>query len=285
MKNFSKAWYDALATERFTQSWPDEFGPRLPVLPFITHPLPPEMREAFRSHGELHYFQPEESIIEGEVVKGLQIVESGLSARITATLEGQAGPGLMALAAPHRFATGNLNLATRRPQIGQYRAVSKVTTRRIAHIDAERLGWLSDPVQLRILLSIKESINLSDRMGLTISALLPAPMRFASILIAMAVYFGTVEEGPRGQRVRIPIPGRARHIATVVSVSDVTLEKLFADLRQNAGLERDEDFLIFDSAVLQPMHEWMRGTDGNESFYPRPERIEALLEMAASGGF
>ena len=101
----------------------------------------------------------------------------------------------------------------------------------------------------------------------------------------MAVYFGTVEEGPRGQRVRIPIPGRARHIATVVSVSDVTLEKLFADLRQNAGLERDEDFLIFDSAVLQPMHEWMRGTDGNESFYPRPERIEALLEMAASGGF
>ena len=266
MKNFSKAWYDALATERFTENWPDEFGPRLPVLPFITLPLPPEMREAFRTHGELHYFQPEESIIEGAVVKGLQLVESGLSARITATLEGQAGP------------------ATRRPQIGQYRAVSKVTTRRIAHLDAERLDWLTDPLNMRMLLSVKESINLSDRMALTISALLPAPMRFASLLIAMAVFFGTVEEGSGGQRVRIPIPGRARHIATVVSVSDVTLEKLIADVRQNAGLERDGDFWIFRSAALQPMHEWMRGTDGNESFYPRPERIEAFLEAAASGG-
>lgn len=284
MKNFSKAWYDALATERFTENWPDEFGPRLPVLPFITLPLPPEMREAFRTHGELHYFQPEESIIEGAVVKGLQLVESGLSARITATLEGQAGPGLMALAAPHRFATGNLNFATRRPQIGQYRAVSKVTTRRIAHLDAERLDWLTDPLNMRMLLSVKESINLSDRMALTISALLPTPMRFASLLIAMAVFFGTVEEGSGGQRVRIPIPGRARHIATVVSVSDVTLEKLIADMRQNAGLERDGDFWIFQSAALQPMHEWMRGTDGNESFYPRPERIEAFLEAAASGG-
>ena len=192
MKNFSKDWYDALATERFTDAWPDEFGPRIPVLPFVTIPLPPEMREAFRAHGELHYFQPEESIIEGAVVKGLQLVESGLSARITATLEGQAGPGLMALAAPHRFATGNLNFATRRPQIGQYRAVSKVTTRRIAHIDAERLDWLTDPVRMRMLLSVKESINLSDRMALTISALLPAPMRFASLLIAMAVFFGTI---------------------------------------------------------------------------------------------
>lgn len=268
MKNFSKAWYDALATERFTENWPDEFGPRLPVLPFITLPLPPEMREAFRTHGELHYFQPEESIIEGAVVKGLQLVESGLSARITATLEGQAGPGLMALAAPHRFATGNLNFATRR----------------IAHLDAERLDWLTDPLNMRMLLSVKESINLSDRMALTISALLPAPMRFASLLIAMAVFFGTVEEGSGGQRVRIPIPGRARHIATVVSVSDVTLEKLIADVRQNAGLERDGDFWIFRSAALQPMHEWMRGTDGNESFYPRPERIEAFLEAAASGG-
>ena len=218
------------------------------------------------------------------MVKGLQLVESGLSARITATLEGQAGPGLMALAAPHRFATGNLNFATRRPQIGQYRAVSKVTTRRIAHLDAERLDWLTDPLNMRMLLSVKESINLSDRMALTISALLPAPMRFASLLIAMAVFFGTVEEGSGGQRVRIPIPGRARHIATVVSVSDVTLEKLIADMRQNAGLERDGDFWIFRSAALQPMHEWMRGTDGNESFYPRPERIEAFLEAAASGG-
>ena len=262
MKNFSKDWYDALATERFTDAWPDEFGPRIPVLPFVTIPLPPEMREAFRAHGELHYFQPEESIIEGAVVKGLQLVESGLSARITATLEGQAGPGLMALAAPHRFATGNLNFATRRPQIGQYRAVSKVTTRRIAHIDAERLDWLTDPVRMRMLL--------------------PAPMRFASLLIAMAVFFGTVEEGSGGQRVRIPIPGRARHIATVVSVSDVTLEKLVADMRQNAGLERDGDFWIFQSAALQPMHEWMRGTDGNESLFTRPERIETLLEEVAS---
>ena len=251
MKNFSKDWYDALATERFTDAWPDEFGPRIPVLPFVTIPLPPEMREAFRTHGELHYFQPEESIIEGAVVKGLQLVESGLSARITATLEGQAGPGLMALAAPHRFATGNLNFAPRRPQIGQYRAVSKVTTRRIAHLDAERLDWLTDPLNMRMLLSVKESINLSDRMALTISALLPAPMR-------------------------------ARHIATVVSVSDVTLEKLIADMRQNAGLERDGDFWIFQSAALQPMHEWMRGTDGNESLFTRPERIETLLEEVAS---
>lgn len=282
MKNFSKAWYDALATERFTQSWPDEFGPRVPVLPFVTLPLPPEMREIFRSLGELKHFQPQESIIEGEVVKGMQLVESGLSARITATLEGQAGPGLMALAAPHRLATGNLNLATRRPQIGQYRAVSKVTTRRISHVDAERAGLLNDPNHLRMLLSVKESINLSDRMALTISALLPAPMRFASLLITMAVFFGTVEEGPRGQRVRIPIPGRARHIAIVLSVSDVTLEKLIADLRQNAGLERDGDFWIFESAVLQPMHEWMRTTDGNESLFTRPERIEAMLEEAAS---
>lgn len=282
MKNFSKDWYDALATERLTDAWPDEFGPRIPVLPFVTIPLPPEMRGAFRTHGELHYFQPEDSIIEGAVVKGLQLVESGLSARITATLEGQAGPGLMALAAPHRFATGNLNFATRRPQIGQYLAVSKVTTRRIAHLDAERLDWLTDPLNMRMLLSVKESINLSDRMALTISALLPAPMRFASLLIAMAVFFGTVEEGSGGQRVRIPIPGRARHIATVVSVSDVTLEKLIADMRQNAGLERDGDFWIFQSAALQPMHEWMRGTDGNESLFTRPERIETLLEEVAS---
>ena len=81
---------------------------------------------------------------------------------------------------------------------------------------------------------------------------------------------------------RIPIPGRARHIATVISVSDVTLDKLFADCRSRAGLEREGDFLVFDSAYLQEAHDWMRYCDGNDSPYTRPARVEALLEEAVA---
>lgn len=253
-------------------------------MPFVTLPLPPEAGRMFREHGEVHYYQPGDSVIVGTLVKGIQIVESGLSCRIAATLEGQSGAGAMGLSAPHRFATGNLNFATRRPQIGQYIAVSKVKTLRIAHAKIDELGLLRDPETLRFFLSMQELVNLSDRMGLTITAILPAPMKFAAFLLGWAAYFGTIESGPRGQRVRIPIPGRARHIATVISVSDVTLDKLLADYRTRAGLERDGDFLIFDSAVLQEAHEWMRRTDGAESIYTRPERVEALLEEAVASG-
>lgn len=130
MKNYSKAWYDALAIERYTQTWPSVYGPRAPVMPFIAMPLPPEVRVHFREAGELHHFQPGDSIIEGTVVKGMQMIVSGLSCRVAATLDGQSGAGAMGLSTPHRAATGNLNFATRRPQIGQYFALSKVTTLR-----------------------------------------------------------------------------------------------------------------------------------------------------------
>lgn len=282
MKNYSKAWYDALAVERFTQTWPSVYGPRAPIMPFIALPLPPEVRGHFREAGELHHFQPGDSIIEGTVVKGMQMIVSGLSCRVAATLDGQSGAGAMGLSTPHRVATGNLNFATRRPQIGQYFAVSKVTTVRISHARGDELGFLKDPMMIRLWLSIQELINLSDRMGLTITAILPAQQKFAAFLLAWSVYFGTVEEGPRGQRVRIPIPGRARHIATVISVSDVTLDKLFADCRSRAGLEREGDFLVFDSAYLQEAHDWMRYCDGNDSPYTRPARVEALLEEAVA---
>ena len=210
----------------------------------------------------------------------MQMIVSGLSCRVAATLEGQSGAGAMGLSTPHRVATGNLNFATRRPQIGQYYALSKVTTLRIAHARAEELGYLKDPLVIRLWLSIQELINLSDRLGLTITAILPAQQKFAAFLLAWSVHFGTVEEGPLGQRVRIPIPGRARHIATVISVSDVTLDKLFADCRSRAGLEREGDFLVFDSAYLQEAHDWMRHCDGNDSPYTRPARVEALMEEA-----
>lgn len=280
MKNYSKAWYDALAVERFTGPWPSEYGPGMPMLPFVTCPLPPALRKFFREHGEVRYYQPGESIIQGEVVKGMQVVESGLSCRVAATLTGQSGPGLMAMATPHRFATGNLNVATRRSQIGEYIALSKVTTRRIAHAEVDESGLLRDKTSLRMLLSLKETIHLSDRMALAISAILPANLRFASFMVAWGTYFGTVESGPRGQRIRVPVPGRTRHFATVANVSEVTMEKILAEYRQKAGLERDGDFWVFDSEILQEAHEWMRGTDGEESFYTRPPRIESLFEWA-----
>lgn len=93
MKNYSKAWYDALAVERFTQTWPSVYGPRAPIMPFIALPLPPEVRGHFREAGELHHFQPGDSIIEGTVVKGMQMIVSGLSCRVAATLNGQSGRG------------------------------------------------------------------------------------------------------------------------------------------------------------------------------------------------
>lgn len=280
MRNYSKDWYDALAIERYTQPWPTPYGPRAPLMPFVTLPLPPFVKQFFRENGEIHFYQPGESIIQGTLVKGMQIVESGLSCRIAATLEGQPGAGAMGLSAPHRFATGNLNFATRRPQIGQYVALSKVTTRRISHSRAEDLGFLNDPEAMRFLLSAQELTNLSDRMGLIITAILPAPMKFAAFMLAWSVYFGTVTRGPRGQRMRIPVPGRTQHWATVISVSGVTMDKLLAEYRAKAGLERDGDFLVFDSAILQDIHDWMRTTDGEDSIYRRPARVETLLEEA-----
>ena len=71
MKNYSKAWYDALAVERFTQTWPSVYGPRAPIMPFIALPLPPEVRGHFREAGELHHFQPGDSIIEGTVINSI----------------------------------------------------------------------------------------------------------------------------------------------------------------------------------------------------------------------
>ena len=60
------------------------------------------------------------------------------------------------------------------------------------------------------------------------------------------------------------------------------MEKLLAHWREKAGLEREGDFWTFDASILQPMHEWMRETDGNESLYTRPARVEDFLAEAAS---
>ena len=126
----------------------------------------------------------------------MQMIVSGLSCRVAATLNGQSGAGAMGLSTPNRVATGNLNFATRRPQIGQYFALSRVTTLRISHARGAELGFLKDPAVIRLWLSIQELINLSDRMGLTITAILPAQQKFAAFLLAWSGYFGTVEEGP-----------------------------------------------------------------------------------------
>lgn len=94
------------------------------------------------------------------------------------------------------------------------------------HLHADGSG------RLRHLLSVQCELNaLSDRQGLAVLALTGAAIRFQAYLLGWAVYFGAIEHVPgEGDVVVIPTPGRRHHIAQAISVSAVTLNKLFVTL-------------------------------------------------------
>lgn len=281
MRRFSEEWTRALSRCRFAGPWPDLSGPKnAPVMPWITLPIHPLLRRTFSEIGEVREFKSGEWLFPRVQVRSYMLVESGLTGRIVATADGQPGAGAMALSPPMRNAAGNLNWMTHRAAIGRYQALSDARVRVIPHTEAMRHFLEEDREFQLVLFAQQELINLSDRFGFAVLALLPALERFKVLLIGWSLFYGELlEEGGR-TRIRIPSPGRKNHIAQVIRTSLVTLDTLLSEMRRTAGYERDGDFLVFDAAALQDVHAWMRHAEGTDAYLARSERVEDMLAAA-----
>lgn len=281
MRRFSQEWFDALSRCRFAGQWPDWSGPRAaPVMPWITAPIHPYLRKAFDHMGEVRELNPGDWLYPHVQVRSYMLVEAGLTGRIVATADGQSGAGAMALSTPMRNAAGNLNWLTHRSAIGRYQALSHVRLREIPHSEALAFLMQADKDFYLALYAQMELINLSDRFGFAILALLPAIDRFKALLTAWSLFYGEVSEGPRGLRIRVPIPGRKNHIAQVIRTSSVTLDGILRELKTAENWEREGDFVTFNASTLQSVHEWMRHAEGKGAYLARPARVEDMLLAA-----
>lgn len=187
MRRFSPQWFDALRTKRFSREWPGVSGPAAPVMPWVTPPLHPYIRNLFSTWGVVREFGPGEWLFPRVQVRSFMYVEEGLTGRILASLDGQPGAGAMALSPPMRNASGNLNWVTGRAAIGRYQALSHVRVREIRHSDMHDIlkPWINQDIFL-LVMGQAELINLSDRMGFAILALLPAMERLKALFLCWA---------------------------------------------------------------------------------------------------
>ena len=204
--------------------------------------------------GEVRKLNPGDWLYPHVQVRSYMLVEAGLTGRIVATVDGQSGAGAMAL--------------------------SHVRLREIPHSEALAFLMQADKDFYLALYAQMELINLSDRFGFAILALLPAIDRFKALLIAWSLFYGEVSEGPRGLRIRVPIPGRKNHIAQVIRTSSVTLDGILRELKTAENWEREGDFVTFNASTLQSVHEWMRHAEGKDAYLARPARVEDMLLAA-----
>ena len=230
--------------------------------------------------GEVRELNPGDWLYPHVQVRSYMLVEAGLTGRIVATVDGQSGARAMALSTPMRNAAGNLNWLTHRSAIGRYQALSHLRLREIPHSEALAFLMQADKDFYLALYAQMELINLSDRFGFAILALLPAIDRFKALLIAWSLFYGEVSEGPRGLRIRVPIPGRKNHIAQVIRTSSVTLDGILRELKTAENWEREGDFVTFNASTLQSVHEWMRHAEGKDAYLARPARVEDMLLAA-----
>ena len=281
MRRFSPQWFDALRTKRFSREWPGVSGPAAPVMPWVTPPLHPYIRNLFSTRGVVREFGPGEWLFPRVQVRSFMYVEEGLTGRILASLDGQPGAGAMALSPPMRNASGNLNWVTGRAAIGRYQALSHVRVREIRHSEMHDIlkPWANQDIFL-LVMGQAELINLSDRMGFAVLALLPAIERLKALFLCWSLFYGHIHEENGRRYVRFPVPGRKAHIAQVIRTSLVTLDSLLAELRAGAGYEREGDFCRLEASALQSVHDWMHHADGEGAYIARPKRVEDMLFAA-----
>lgn len=117
-----------------------------------------------------------------------------------------------------------------------------------------------------------------QRWTQTFRALTERPLK--ALLTAWSLFYGEVSEGPRGLRIRVPIPGRKNHIAQVIRTSSVTLDGILRELKTAENWEREGDFVTFNASTLQSVHEWMRHAEGKDAYLARPARVEDMLLAA-----
>lgn len=139
--------------------------------------------------------------------------------------------------------------------------------------------WANQDIFL-LVMGQAELINLSDRMGFAILALLPAMERLKALFLCWSLFYGHILEENGRRYVRFPVPGRKAHIAQVIRTSLVTLDSLLAELRAGAGYEREGDFCRLEASALQSVHDWMHHADGEGAYIARPKRVEDMLFAA-----
>lgn len=277
-RRFSDAWMNALRSIR-TKDWPDEAVRHVPMLPWITPPVPKNIRSLFEIHGRPLCVPAGESLFGTSFVTDFILITSGLSGRYLTPDRVLDGDAILALSPTGRFACGNLNFITRRPTIGRYGTVSDLEALALSHGALEEL-ILPNTQLFRELAFHLETTNLSDRMAFCMMVMLPAATRVKALLLAWAAYFGTLDGG----WVTLPSPGRNAHIERVVGVSSVTMDKVRTELQTTGGFERDGDFLRIRAEALQDVHDWMRRTDDDSPLYRRPARVEDFLEEMLGDG-
>ncbi|MDO5532602.1 Crp/Fnr family transcriptional regulator [Sutterella sp.] len=279
MRNFSPEWLAATERCRFVFDWERWMGPRVPVMPWVAPPAFAASRRIFLEKGELREFETGESLCPNVQVRNLIYVLSGLTGRIVATLEGQTGAS-MALSPPGRLATGNLNFMTGRAAIGRYVALTHTKCLVISHEATHGALWQAPVDFIRQTMAYTEIIGLTDRMAFAIMGLLPAVERVKSVLLAWALYYGTLTEENGKLRVTMPAPCRNHNLADMIGASSVTIDKIFADLKNHYGFRRSGDFISLEVEALQGIHAWMRHAEGEDATPMRPKWVADMLIAA-----
>lgn len=242
---------EAIARRR--DCWDARHPSEIPVLPFVTHALHPELAALVRRIGVRRRYRAGSAFVQkGSPVSDLALLENGVSAR---TL-GSAGRAI-AISLPGRIAFGNLNFFSGQPCFGSYYAVTECELTLVPQELMRRI-LEQDPGLSWLLCTQFELARQSDRLSLAMLPQLQTSERLKAFFLSWCATLGHFETDPGGARwISAPSPVARREICRVVNASEVSVNLELAAWRRSRDLESARRSIRVKPSLFEPVWDWI----------------------------
>ncbi|MBQ9240131.1 MAG: Crp/Fnr family transcriptional regulator [Duodenibacillus sp.] len=257
MLRISPEWEAAIAQPR-REARLDGSASRVPVLPWITPSLHPELRSLIERLGSRRRLAAGESIFPANSpVRDLVMVRRGVTGRSAGDPDGQASQAI-AISTPGHIAAGNLNFFTQQPAFGRYFAL---TPCEIVSCPSSLLRQVvtQDLNLMNITVRQFEACALSDRIGFACIALLSVEMRVKMLAYIWAVNYARVlNPGEEDMWLEMPVPLPRNVRCRVASTSSVSMDKILKQWKDSGLWVRDGDWVRLKTTLLNDVFCWLR---------------------------
>jgi len=271
----SPEWEAAIAQPR-REAHLDGSASNVPVLPWLTPSLHPELRSLIERLGSHRRLCAGESIFpSGSPVRELVMVRRGVTGRSVGDPDGQPSQAI-AISTPGHIASGNLNFFTQRPAFGRYFAL---TPCEIVSCPSDLLRQVitQDLELMNITVRQFEACTLSDRMGFACIALLSVEMRVKVLAYVWAVNYARVlNPGEDDMWLEMPVPLPRNVRCRVVSTSSVTMDKVLKQWKDSGVWVRDGDWVRLKASLLHEVFDWLRKSS-DPTVLPSARTVEDIF--------
>lgn len=251
MKTQNADWFAAIC-QAPAEDWGPLEPPTLPVVPCVTHPLHPKLRDLFVRLGVTKKLSPDGSVIAlGQPINQVGMVVEGVVGRFL----GQKAAAL-AIATPWRFACGNLNLFTGHPALGSYFTLTEAEVLLIPS-DLLRRMLMKEPELAWLFAMQCELAALSDRMTFTVFSRLPVGQRLKAFCLAWANNFARVITLEGDVWFEMPALIQRRFLRLCINTSIITLDKLLKDWKDAGVLRSESHRVLIRAEWLRDVHDWL----------------------------